>query len=119
MPKRPDLPGVDALFRRPDAEGAEHEEEEEDREEVPEETPGPVEREEEPRTSKLAETAEPETRPAKFTFYFAPGTLDALEFAWFELRRRTGRKISKSEIVDRIVWTSVQDLDELEKLLTA
>ena len=35
MPKRPDLPGVDALFRRPDAEGAEHEEEEEDREEVP------------------------------------------------------------------------------------
>jgi len=110
---------VDALFRRPDAEEAEREGEEEDRGEAPEETPGPVATEEEPCASEPAESAEPEPRPAKFTFYFTPGTLDALELAWFELRRRTGRKISKSEIVDRIVWTSVQDLDELEKLLTA
>ncbi|MBC7286502.1 MAG: hypothetical protein H5T86_00355 [Armatimonadetes bacterium] len=93
MPKKPELPGVDALFSRPSAIG------------------GP------PGTQPSA-TQEPEVKPVKFTFYFSPETLQALEEAWFELRRRTGRRISKSEIVDTIVRTSLQDLDKVEHMLT-
>jgi len=89
MPKKPELPGVDALFSRPSSQEVESEE----------------------------HTAGATPKPVKFTFYFSPDTLEALETAWFELRRRTGRKISKSEIVDRIVRESVQDIDRLEQLL--
>lgn len=88
MPRKPELPGVDALFTRPTTQ-----EETED-------------------TGTSAGS-----KPVKFTFYFSPDTLTALEEAWFELRRRTGRKISKSEIVDRVVRESVQDIDRLEQLL--
>jgi len=89
MPKKPELPGVDALFSRPSSVEAKAEE----------------------------QAASGAAKPVKFTFYFSPETLEALETAWFELRRRTGRKISKSEIVDRIVRESVQDIDRLERLL--
>ena len=89
MRKKPELPGVDALFSRPKAQGA---------------------------SDEVSQQAA--AKPVKFTFYFSPETLEALEEAWFELRRRTGRRISKSEIVDRVVRASVQDIDRLEQLLT-
>jgi hypothetical protein len=105
--KRVSLPGVEALFtRRDDAveggttgerEGADHS--------MP---AGPD-------TSMLAEAA----KPQKFTFYFEPATLEALDEAWFALRRRLGQRVSKSAIVDHIVRDAVKDLSRLEELLSS
>ena len=103
MPRRVSLPGVEALFSqgkeraRGQAEGLGEE--------------GP--------DTHTSMPAEAEEKPQKFTFYFEPETLEALDEAWFRMRKRLGSRISKSAIVDRIVKDAVKDLNRLEKLLIA
>lgn len=51
--------------------------------------------------------------PVKVTVYLDADANDALEEAWFKLRRRTGKKLSKSAIASAALRIATQDLDEL------
>lgn len=52
------------------------------------------------------------SKKVKATYYMQEGTEQDLERAWLELRRMTGRKVSKSEIVETAIQHATRDLDE-------
>lgn len=51
--------------------------------------------------------------PVKVTVYLDADANDALEEAWFKLRRQTGQKLSKSAIASAALRLATRDLDEL------
>ena len=111
MSRRVSLPGIDALFPRGERGKAAAPPEEVERTEA-----GPADT---ATGQEASMQAKQEEKPQKFTFYFEPDTLEALDEAWFRMRRRLGSRVSKSAIVDCIVRDAVKDLNRLEKLLTA
>lgn len=46
----------------------------------------------------------------KATFYLAPEVEEALEATWMQLRRITGRKVSKSELVEAALKALASDV---------
>lgn len=56
---------------------------------------------------------EREEKPVKVTVYLDPDANDALEEAWYRLRKRSGQKLSKSAIASAALRLATRDLDEL------
>lgn len=69
---------------------------------------------ERPNTSKTEKpnSGKNSEEKVKATYYMATGTEQRLEAAWMKLRRMTGRKVSKSEIVEAAIRRAVQELDD-------
>lgn len=52
------------------------------------------------------------SKKVQATYYMQEETEQDLERAWIKLRRMTGRKVSRSEIVETAIQHATRDLDE-------
>ena len=68
-----------------------------------------------PHTGKPAIQPTGNLNPIKATYYFSPGTIEAIDEAWIKLRRLAGTagrsSVSKSLIVEKAVQMALKELE--------